>query len=868
MKSQELRQAFVDFFVSKGHVRVPSATLIPDAMSTTLFTIAGMEQFVPVFVGERPAPAPRVVTVQRCLRVAGAKSDIENVGRTGRHGTFLEMLGNFSFGDYDKPEAIAFAWEFSTSRAWLALDPRRIAVTVHTDDDEAERIWREEVGLDAGRIARCGEENFWTMGPTGPCGPCTELFYDTGEEHQSGPHDDAPNKGARFVEFWNVVFQQFNRGLDGQLSELPHKAIDTGAGLERMLAICNGKTSMYETDLFTDIVDAMEPSTSAGAEGSVRRNVIADHARAAVFLVNDGIFPSNVDRGYVLRFLIRRAVRNGRLLGYDSGFLAALVPAVVASLVSGYPELRRNEERIARTIAQEETSFERTLERGTALLDERIAHALDSNEAILPGDQVFRLHDTYGFPMELTREIAAERGLALDETGFEVAMEEQRERARHDAARKRAAVTLADLPAIVTEFAGYDGLRGEGEIVALLSERKPVAILRAGERGGIVLDRTPFYAERGGQIGDRGTIRSQQASFEVEDTQHVGEAVAHYGVVTSGEFSLGERVEGAVHDWWRREIRRHHTSAHLLQRALKDALGDDVAQAGSWVGIDRMRFDFRWPAGSLTKEQRADVARRVNEMIRDDSPLRTRVLPLEEARETGAIWMHGEKYGESVRVVEAGPSIEFCGGTHSHSTGELGLFVILNEFSIGSGVRRIESCVSDAAESFVREQQELVGALASSLATTPNDLNERVSDLQRDMKDLQNEIGRLRARLAAADAKSYVERAQHRGDRTFVGGVVDEATPESLRHLSQAIRRLLGRGVIALAGIDDGSVSLIVSASEDHVKLGVHAGNLVKLAAPLVDGKGGGQPTQAHGGGRKPSGASAAVNAMREAVLA
>ncbi len=869
MKSQELRQAFVDFFVSKGHAHVPSATLIPDAMSTTLFTIAGMEQFVPVFLGERPAPAPRVVTVQRCLRVAGAKSDIENVGRTGRHGTFLEMLGNFSFGDYYKREGIAYAWQFSTTV--LRLDPTKIFVTVHTGDDEAERIWREEIGIDPARISRWEEENFWTMGPTGPCGPSTELFYDSGPENASSPDDDAPNKGNRFVEFWNVVFQQFNRDADGLVSELPRKSIDTGAGLERMLAICNGKTSMYETDLFTDIVHAMDslvtPSVAHEVEGGVRKNIIADHARAVVFLINDGVFPSNTDRGYVLRFLIRRAIRNGRLLGYSPGFLTALVPAVISSLASGYPELRRHQERIARVLAQEEANFDRTLERGVALLEERIERARAAKEKELRGIDVFTLHDTYGFPMELTREIAGEHDLTIDESGFRAAMEEQRERARRDAERKRAVVSMAELPAVVTTFTGYEGLESEGEVVALLRDEAPVRTLREGETGVVVLDRTSFYAERGGQIGDRGTLLHDGAVFDVRDTQYLGDAVAHHGVVVSGELVLGERVRTTVHDWWRREIRRHHTSAHLLQRALKDVLGDDVAQAGSWVGIDRMRFDFRWPEGALTPSQRSEVSHRVNEMIRDDSPLVTRELPIEEAKNSGAIWMHGEKYGDRVRVVQAGPSVEFCGGTHSHSTGELGMFVILSEFSIGSGVRRIESCVSDAAESFVQRQQELIGDLSSSLATTPDELGDRVVKLQRDVRDLQNAVGQLRARLAASDAQEYVRGAERRGERAFVGAVVREATPEDLRHLTQAIRARLPSGVIALAGVDNGTVSLVVSASDDQVKLGVHAGNLVKLAAPLVDGKGGGQASQAQGGGRKADGAAGALQAIRDAVL-
>ncbi len=868
MQSQELRRAWIDFFAGKQHVLLPSASLIPHEMSTTLFTIAGMEQFVPVFLGEQPPPAPRAVTVQRCLRVAGAKSDIESVGRTGRHGTFLEMLGNFSFGDYYKREAIAWAWEFVTKV--IGLDPARIHVTVHLDDDEAARIWNEEIGLDPSRITRFDEENFWTMGATGPCGPCTEIFYDTGERYARDAGDTGPNKGDRYVELWNIVFQQYNRSTDGKLEELPRKAIDTGAGLERMLAICNGVASMYETDLFTDLVSAQPPigrTTLSPQEQRARQNIIADHARAATFLLNDGIYPSNTDRGFVLRFLIRRAIRNGRLLGYPDGFFAALVPAVVRSLESGYPELRRDSGRIVSALRSEEETFDRTLERGTELLERTIRAARESGR-IIAGDDAFALHDTYGFPIELTREIAGEQGIAVDTIGFDRLMDEQRQRARRDAAAKREVVALTELPATRSEFTGYDeGLETTGEIVAVLVDGKPATSLRAGESGILILDRTSFYAERGGQIGDRGTISREGATFEVRDAQYMGEAIAHHGVMVQGELAPGDSVRTAVAQEWRREIRRHHTSAHLLQRALKDVLGDDVNQAGSWVGVDRMRFDFRWPGGALTAAQKHEVAHRVNEMIRDDSHLVTRVLPAEEAKQTGAIWMPGEKYGDRIRVVQAGPSIEFCGGTHSHSTGELGLFLILSEFSVGSGIRRIESCVSQAAETYVAKQANLVGALSSALATTPDEIGERIEKLQRELKELQTSVGQLKAKLASADAQLYAEKAERNGDRTFVGAVVNDANGEALRHLSTAIRSRVGSGVIALAGVENGSVSLLVSASEDLVSSGVHAGNLVKLAAPLVGGKGGGQAAQAQGGGKDAGGADAAVRAIRDAVL-
>ncbi len=866
MKSQELRKAWVDFFTARGHKLLPPASLVPHEMSTTLFTIAGMEQFVPVFLGEQPAPAPRAVTVQRCLRVAGAKSDIENVGRTGRHGTFLEMLGNFSFGDYYKREAIAMAWEFSTKV--LRLDPARLYVTVHTGDDEAARIWTQEIGLEAARVSRFDDDNFWTMGPTGPCGPCTELFYDLGEEHADGPGDDGPNKGSRFVEFWNVVFQQYNRAADGTISELPRKAIDTGAGFERMLAICNGKSSMYDTDLFTDIV-AAQPKAAASLSARERRircDIVADHARAATFLVNDGVYPSNTERGYVLRFLIRRAIRNGRLLGYPDGFLTDLVPAVVATLESGYPELRRNAARIASVLQTEERTFDRTLERGSAMLERLLDEAVDQN-VLVDGAAAFALHDTFGFPIELTREIAGERGVTVDTIGFERLMDEQRERARSDAAAKRAEVGVADAPAIASEFTGYEGLEGSGAVVALLRGDRHVESLRQGEEGTLVLDSSSFYAERGGQIGDRGTIAGPSGTFEVRDTQYLGEAIAHVGAVISGEISTGQQVLTTVHDWWRREIRRHHTSAHLLQRALKDVLGEDVNQAGSWVGIDRMRFDFRWGGGALSPDQKRAIAHRVNEMIRADSHLETRVLPLDEAKRTGAIWMAGEKYGEMIRVVSAGPSVEFCGGTHSHSTGELGMFLILSESSIGSGIRRIESCVSQASEDHVARQTDLIGNLSSSLATSPEELGERVGKLQRDVRDLQTALGQLKARLAAADAQAYLENVERKGERAFVGAIVREAGNDALRQLAAALRNRFAHGVIALVGVDGSNVSVLVSASDDQVRDGIHAGNLVKLAAPLIDGKGGGQAAQGQGGGKKAAGAETALQAIRAAVL-
>ncbi len=867
MRSQELRSSFVDYFVRQGHTHLASASLIPDAMSTTLFTIAGMEQFVPVFLGEEAPPAPRAVTVQRCLRVAGAKSDIENVGRTGRHGTFLEMLGNFSFGDYYKPEAIGFAWDLATN-VWK-LDKDKIFVTVHTGDDEAQAIWEREIGLPSSHISRWDDDNFWTMGATGPCGPCTEMFYDNGPAYASSPTDDGPNKGNRFVEFWNVVFQQYNRGADGVLNDLPRKAIDTGMGFERILALVNGKASMYETDLFTDVIAAQPPvgTTSLMPDDQLaRRRIIADHARAVTFLIADGVYPSNTDRGYVLRFLIRRAIRNGRLLGYPREFMAQLAGAVVESLVPGYPELRARLNDVQNALRNEEKTFVRTLDRGQEMLDALINEAIVDCTQLLTGDDVFVLHDTFGFPVELTREIAAERSVAVDSASFDEKMNEQRERARADAAAKRATVTVSELPTVRSEFSGYTGLTAQGTILAILVDGASVERVEQGANAQLVLDRTAFYAEKGGQIGDRGEILAGDNGFDVTDTQSAHEAIVHHGVVRRGAFAVGDVVETLVFPEWRAEIRRHHTSAHLLQRALREVLGNDVVQAGSWVGVDRMRFDFRNPGGALSPDQKRRVVQRVNELIRDDYPLETRELPIAEAMATGAITMAGEKYGDVVRVVSAGPSVEFCGGTHAHSTGELGMFVLIAESSIGAGVRRIEAAVSRAAEAIVERTSDTVAQLAETLATKPEDIVERVARLQNDVRDLQKAFGELKARLAASDAQAYVERAETVGAQRVVAAVVREADATSLRALANAIRAKLPHGVIALVGTDGENASIFVSASDDAVKSGVHAGNLVKTATPHVGGKGGGAPAQAQGGGRTIAGADAALAAVLDAL--
>ncbi|HZX68347.1 MAG TPA: alanine--tRNA ligase, partial [Candidatus Elarobacter sp.] len=711
-----------------------------------------------------------------------------------------------------------------------------------------------------------------TMGPTGPCGPCSEIFFDLGPSHAAGPDDDGPNKGDRFTELGNIVFQQFNRGADGKLAELPRKAIDFGGGFERALAIANGKTSMYETDLFTDLIAAQPPigqTTLQPHEQLARQRIIADHARAATFLIADGVYPSNTERGFVLRFLIRRAIRSARLLGYPREFFADLTAAVVASLESGYPELRERLPDVQAALRTEEAGFLRTLDRGIELLDALIDDAISDCTMLISGEDAFVLHDTYGFPYELTREIAAEHGVAIDSIAFEQKMTEQRERARGDAARKRATVSIAASGAIIesTMFDGYRGLEADGSVRAIRVNGEGGTEIEAGTEAHVLLDRTSFYAEKGGQIGDHGRITTASgAVFEVTDTQFVGDTIAHHGRLTEGTLSVGEAVHTHVDPEWREEIRRQHTSAHLLQRALKDVLGDEIVQAGSWVGVDRMRFDFRSPGGALSAAQRRAVTQRVNELIRADYHQEMRELPIEEAKATGAVTMAGEKYGDRVRVVGFGPSVEFCGGTHAHTTGELGLFVMLSESSIGSGVRRIESVVGKAAERYVEEQQDTLATLGEALSAKPDELVERVERLQSDVRDLQKAMNEIKSRLAAADAATYVEAAEQIGGLRVVAAVVPEAGAEALRALGTAIRSRLPSGVVALVGTDGQTASLFAAASDDAVKAGVRAGDLVKAAAPLVGGKGGGSPAQAQGGGNEPSGAQAALSVMRETI--
>jgi alanyl-tRNA synthetase len=879
MTSQEIRRSFVDFFTSKGHRHLPGASLVPDAMSTTLFTIAGMEPFVPVFLGDKPAPAPRAVTVQRCLRVAGGKNDIENVGRTGRHGTFLEMLGNFSFGDYYKREAIAFAWEYLTQNLGLPKD--RLYATVYIDDDEAAEIWQRDIGLAPERITRLREDNFWDMGPTGPCGPCSEIFWDLGAAYGCGK----PTCGVgcpdcdRYIEFWNLVFQQYDRDSSAKLHPLPKKCIDTGMGLERICMILAGKSSIFDTDLYQDIIAALpEGGTTAldRDEQGVHRRIIADHSRASVFLIADGVVPGNTDRGYVLRYLTRRAIRSGRLLGYDSGFFSALVPAVVATLADGYPELNDASERITRAIAAEERQFEQTLQRGMRRLTESLDELKAAGAKALTGTDVFELHDTYGFPPELTAEIAREAGVDVDMDGYRTAMQEQRDRARRDAQAKRADVRVADtagdagLPG--SEFVGYDSLEAKADIVALFdSTGNPVASLDPGQEGVVALDRTPFYAERGGQMGDRGILARAGASFDVSDTQYRDKShrhVLHRGAMREGHLAVGDTIDAFVDPAWRREIRRHHTVTHLLQRALKDVAGDGVAQRGSAVFPDRTRFDFDSPIGALGREQRAQVAARVNDLIRADHHLSVEVMPFAQAAERGAVFMQGERYGDIVRVVQFGPSVELCGGTHVASTGEIGHFVLLSESAIGAGIRRVEGLVSVAADAYVNRVRDAAEEAGSQLTATIEQLPESVAKLARERKDLEKKIAALQAQIAGARASEYLSLAQDVDGVQFLAVRAAAGDGVNAKDLADSIRAKFGSGVLAVADAENGKVALVVTVSPDLVKRGLSAKDVFGAIAPHVDAKGGGGPALAQGAGKNGAGIDAGFAAVPPVIRA
>ncbi len=860
--ADELRRAFVDFFTERAHVHVPSASVIPVDKSL-LFTVAGMVPFKPYFTGDETAPYKRAVSVQKCVRAGGKHNDLDDIGRTNRHFSFFEMLGNFSFGDYFKAEAIPWAWEFYTGV--LKLDPDRLWVTVHEDDDEAEQIWRERVGFPAARIQRLGDENFWRMADTGPCGPSSEIFWDLGPEF--GPDGGPITEADRYIEIWNLVFMQFDQQADGTRVPLPRPSIDTGAGLERNLMALQEKTSIWDIDIFTPLRSAAERVTGArsgaGESTDVSLRIIAEHARTMTFMVSDGVRPSNQERGYVLRRIIRRAVRHAYLLGARDVVMPAMVDAVVATMSNAYPEIVTTYGVVRKIVEREEESFRATLQRGVEMLSEIV----DRTE--VSGDDAFFLHDTLGFPIDLTREIAGERGRAVDLAGFEARMQEQRVRARADAAEVGAArgVPIDLFRELLdnygpTEFNGRQVYSSSAKVLALVVEGDLVGQVTEDTDVDVVLDRTSFYAESGGQIGDTGTITTAPgAIIDVLDTQYglPGQITLHRGRVRVGTVNEGDEVIAAIDGVRRDRIRRNHTATHVLHWALREVLGTHVQQAGSFVGPDRLRFDFSHHE-PVTAEQLAQVERLANGQVISDAPVRHYETTKAEAERIGAIAFFGEKYGDIVRVLEAGPSTELCGGTHVHALGFIGPIKIVSEGSIGSNLRRIEAMTGDGALEYIEFEEQLLRRAGDLLRAPPKEVPDRIERLSEQVRTLQEELRGLRAREAVSKAGALAERAEC---GVLVARVDDLGTAE-LKQLAQETVRALGSGVVALVGAADGKAAIAVAISKDVVGRGAAADAIAKPAADKLGGGVGKGAEAVVGGGQYVAGIDDALAVARE----
>jgi len=857
MKSTEIRQRFLDFFQRHGHTVVPSSPLVPANDPTLLFTNAGMVQFKEVFLGLEKRPYVRAVSSQRCVRAGGKHNDLENVGYTARHHTFFEMLGNFSFGDYFKREAIRLAWEFLTQD--LKLPAERLWVTVYKDDHEAADIWLKEMKVDPKRFSYLGESsNFWQMGDTGPCGPCSEIFYDHGPGIPGGPPGSPDEDGDRYVEIWNLVFMQYNRDAKGVLTPLPKPSVDTGMGLERIAAVQQGVHSNYQIDLFQNLIRAAIDITGASDHQSHSLNVVADHIRAAAFLIIDGVLPSNEGRGYVLRRIIRRAIRHGHRLGATETFFYKLVGPLCREMGDAYPELNQERAQVERVLQQEEDRFNETLDQGMKILEDGI-DALQGD--VIPGELIFKLYDTYGFPTDLTRDVAMERNLKLDMAGFEREMEAQRERARAASSFKTAeigAVTV-DRP---TQFTGYERLSDAGKVLQITrgADLAQADSLRAGESGNIVLDRTPFYAESGGQVGDRGVLRAGDAVFRVQDTQKHGPVYVHRGKVEKGLFRVGDKVVAEVDTMLRRATMLNHSATHLMHKALRDVLGAHVQQKGSLVDDQHTRFDFSHFA-PMTPEQIAEVERRVNEQILSNQDTRARVMDMDSAKAEGAMALFGEKYGNEVRVLNIGDSVELCGGTHVRRTGDIGLFKVISESGVASGVRRIEAVTGPGVLSYLYERENKLREVAELLRASPDEAPRKVEQLTQRVKGLEKELDQLRAKLAAGGSKDLAAEAKDVKGIKVLATRLDGMDAKGLREALDRLKDKLAPAAIVLASVADGKVTLIAGVTKDLAGR-LHAGELVNQVAAGVGGKGGGRPDMAQAGGNNPDGLSAALDSV------
>ncbi|MGO2010199.1 alanine--tRNA ligase [Vreelandella alkaliphila] len=860
MKSAEIRQAFLSFFEKQGHTIVPTSSLVPGNDPTLLFTNAGMVPFKDVFLGRDPRPYVRATSAQRCVRAGGKHNDLDNVGYTARHHTFFEMLGNFSFGDYFKRDAIRFAWTFLTET--LGLPKEKLWVTVHISDDEAERIWKDEIGIDPERFSKLDEDNFWQMGDTGPCGPSSEIFFDHGPEVWGGPPGSPEEDGDRYIEIWNLVFMQFDRDAAGTLNPLPKPSIDTGMGLERVAAVMQGVHSNYEIDLFQNLLKAAAEATGHGDTTTPSLRVIADHIRSCAFLITDGVLPSNEGRGYVLRRIIRRAIRHGHKLGASEPFFHKLVTALDTEMGDAYPELREASEQITRVLLKEEEQFARTLDHGMGLLNAALEELQGD---VLPGETVFKLYDTYGFPFDLTADVCREREVTLDEAGFQRELEAQRERAR------AASQFGADYSATIelegeTQFTGYEHLADQATVTAIVdSEGNPLAALEAGQKDTVVLDRTPFYGESGGQVGDTGYLYVDGGRFQVTDTQKQSGHHLHQGIMVDGALSVGANVRGEVDASLRSATIRNHSATHLLHKALRMVLGDHVQQKGSLVNAERLRFDFSH-FEPMTAEQLAEVERLVNEQILANAPTKTEQMSLAEAKARGAAALFEAKYADNVRVLTIGAddfSIELCGGTHVNRSGDIGCCHVVSEVGIASGVRRIEAITGENALAYFREQEARVQRLGERLKTKPEQVEARVESLVERNRTLEKELEQLKAKLASAAGSDMLSQVQEINGVKLLATQLEGVSGKELRGVLDQLKNKLGSGVILLGVADTaaGKVSLIAGVTQDLIGR-VKAGELVNHVASQVGGKGGGRPDMAQAGGSLPDALPAALSSV------
>lgn len=867
----EIRQAFLDFFHSKGHQVVASSSLVPNNDPTLLFTNAGMNQFKDVFLGLDKRNYSRATTSQRCVRAGGKHNDLENVGYTARHHTFFEMLGNFSFGDYFKHDAIQFAWELLTGENWFALPKERLWVTVYETDDEAYEIWEKEVGIPRERIIRIGDnkgapyasDNFWQMGDTGPCGPCTEIFYDHGDHIWGGPPGSPEEDGDRYIEIWNIVFMQFNRQAEGTMEPLPKPSVDTGMGLERIAAVLQHVNSNYDIDLFRTLIEAVAKVTGATDLGNKSLRVIADHIRSCAFLVADGVLPSNENRGYVLRRIIRRAVRHGNMLGAKETFFYKLVGPLIEVMGSAGEELKRQQAQVEQVLKTEEEQFARTLERGLALLDEELAKLQGDT---LDGETAFRLYDTYGFPVDLTADVCRERNIKVDEAGFEAAMEEQRRRARE------ASGFGADYNAMIrvdsaSEFKGYDHLELNGKVTALFVDGKAVEAINAGQEAVVVLDQTPFYAESGGQVGDKGELKGAGFTFAVDDTQKYGQAIGHLGKLSAGALKVGDAVQADVDEARRARIRLNHSATHLMHAALRQVLGTHVAQKGSLVSDKVLRFDFSHNEAMKPSEIR-EVEDLVNAQIRRNLPIETNIMDLDAAKAKGAMALFGEKYDERVRVLSMGDfSIELCGGTHASRTGDIGLFRIISESGTAAGIRRIEAVTGEGAMATVHAQSDRLNDIAHLLKGDSQNLGDKVRAVLERTRQLEKELQQLKDQAAAQESANLSSKAVDLNGVKLLVSELAGIEPKMLRTMVDDLKNQLGSTVIVLATVVEGKVSLIAGVSKD-VTDRVKAGELIGMVAQQVGGKGGGRPDMAQAGGTDAAALPAALASVQGWVSA